>query len=231
MNQYSLVLLPGLDGTGIMFRPIISQLESQVDPIVVSYDQEDTCSYKVLVDQVAQSLPQKDFFILGESFSGPIAIMLADRKPKGLKGVILCASFISNPSALFPASLRFLIRAPIFSVWPVSIKAAVLTGGRTNSQIRKLINETKKQSRSTALACRTRESLKVNVSDELKRCEYPILYLRGARDIVVGHRNLKAIKRIRSDVSEVTIDASHLVLQEAPHDSAHEILKFMRKAT
>jgi pimeloyl-ACP methyl ester carboxylesterase len=224
-------MLPGLDGTGIMFRPIVDELGSEVDPIVMSYNQEGTCTYNALTDLVADSLPQNDFFILGESFSGPIAIKLADRKPKGLKGIILCATFISNPSALIPAFFSFLIRAPLFYIWPVSVKAAVLTGGRANRQIRGLIEETKRVSTSKALACRTRQALQVNVSSELERCDYPILYLKGARDLIVGSRNLRAIKKIKENVSDVTIDSSHLVLQEAPRDAAQEILKFIRTAT
>ncbi len=232
MNRYSLLMLPGLDGTGVMFRPIIEELRSHVDPIVVSFSQEEEgCSYPKLADHVSTLLPQNDYFILGESFSGPLALMLADQKPKGLKGIILCATFISNPSAVFPPPFRFLVQAPMFSVWPVSIKASVLTGGRSNDRIRQLIQETREKTTNRALAARTREAMKVNVSEELNRCEYPILYLRGVRDIIVGSHNLKKIKKIKGDVSEVTLDTSHLVLQEAPHDAAEEILKFIQAST
>ena len=231
MNKYSLVMLPGLDGTGIMFRPILRELDREVDPIVISYQQEDNCSYPALSERVSHTLPEKEFFILGESFSGPIALMLADRKPTGLKGIILCASFISNPSILFPSFLGFLVTAPLFSVWPVSIKANALTSGRANGKIKDLMKEVKRVTRSRALASRTRETLKVDVTEELRRCQYPILYLRGARDMVVTSHNLRAMKRIQQNISDVTIDASHLVLQEAPEDSAREILGFMRETT
>lgn len=224
-------MLPGLDGTGIMFRPILRELEHEIDPIVISYPQDDNCSYKALADQVVRSLPKRDFFLLGESFSGPIALMIADRKPEGLKGIILCASFISNPSCLFPSFLGFLVRSPLLSLWPVSVKTSFLTGGRANGEIRNLMKETKKVTRNKALASRTRETLKVDVQEELKRCTYPILYLRGARDMVVTGHNLKKIKKIRKNISEATLNASHLVLQEAPHESARRITDFIKTAT
>ena len=229
MRQQSLVLLPGLDGTGIMFRPIINELKQDVEPIVISYKQEAKCSYHILADQVANSLPNNDFFILGESFSGPIALMIADRKPKDLKGIILCATFIDNPSAYFPSFLSFLIVAPLFYVWPVSIKANVLTGGRADDRIKELMRETRKETRNDALAARTRATMKVNVSEELRRCTYPILYLRGARDIVVTSRNFRRIKKIKSDISDVTFDTAHLVLQEAPEKAAKEIINFIKQ--
>lgn len=49
--------------------------------------------------------------------------------------------------------------------------------------------------------------------------------------MVVTSRNLRAMKKIQQNISDVTIDASHLVLQEAPEDSAREILGFMRETT
>ena len=231
MTRYSLLMLPGLDGTGIMFRPIIKELEGEVDPIVISYKQEDECSYPALVDEVAKSQPVNDFFILGESFSAPIALMLASRKPKGLKGIILCATFIKNPSAIFPSFLSFLVRAPLFYVWPVSLKANIITGGHASDEIKGLMKEAKEQFTNRALAARTRETLKVDVSEELKQCDYPILYLKGTRDLIVPGYNLKNIKRINKDVMDVTLDTSHLVLQEAPHESAQEILKFIKTLT
>ncbi len=66
MNKTSLVLLPGLDGTGIMFKPIISELKPEVDPIVISYKQEAECNYHDLAEQVLRSLPKSNYFILGE---------------------------------------------------------------------------------------------------------------------------------------------------------------------
>ncbi len=45
------MMLPGLDGTGIMFHPIIKELEAEVDPIVISYKQKDEsgCSQSFLM--------------------------------------------------------------------------------------------------------------------------------------------------------------------------------------
>ena len=44
------------------------------------------------------ALPKSgSFVVLGESFSGPIAIRIAARAPPGLVGVILCGTFAKNP--------------------------------------------------------------------------------------------------------------------------------------
>src|SRR5262249_6320427 len=47
---------------------------------------------------VRESLPpQETYVLLGESFSGPVAISIAASQPRGLVGIILCATFASNP--------------------------------------------------------------------------------------------------------------------------------------
>ncbi|MGQ0798894.1 MAG: serine aminopeptidase domain-containing protein [Pseudomarimonas sp.] len=43
-------------------------------------------------------LPRSEpYFLLGESFGGPLAIALAARQPRGLLGLVLCASFARYP--------------------------------------------------------------------------------------------------------------------------------------
>ena len=95
MKTISLLLLPGLDGTGKLFDPLLRYLPDWVTPVVLSYPVDKACGYDDLKAIVSDSLPEKtDFIILGESFSGPLAVMIGGEKPDGLKGIILCASFL-----------------------------------------------------------------------------------------------------------------------------------------
>ena len=71
MSDVSLVLLPGLDGTGKLFTPLINCLPDHLRPIVVSYPPDIPYGYEDLLPIVHSSLPKdKDYIILGESFSG-----------------------------------------------------------------------------------------------------------------------------------------------------------------
>lgn len=94
----TLVLLPGVDGTGELFGPLIAALNGQVRTLVVRYPTDEALSYLELQRQVHDLLPEGEpFFLLGESFSGPVAISIAAEKPVGLQGGILGASFLRNP--------------------------------------------------------------------------------------------------------------------------------------
>lgn len=81
-----LILLPGLDGTGRLFAPLIKILPSHYSPLVVAYPHDETLSYAALIDYVQGLIPKEESHILvAESFSGPIAINLASSNPPNLK--------------------------------------------------------------------------------------------------------------------------------------------------
>jgi len=98
----TIVLLPGMDGSGTLFADFVSTLGSSLEIIVVSYPKEIALGYDGLEEIVRAQLPLgKPFFLLGESFSGPIAISLAAEKPDGLLGLILSCTFAKNPHPYF----------------------------------------------------------------------------------------------------------------------------------
>src|SRR3979490_2643495 len=94
----AVVLLPGLDGTGKLFAEFAQHLRPSVDPIIVPYPKDQVLGYDELEALVLASLLSNRLFVLlGESFSGPIAIRIAARAPAGLVAVILCGTFAKNP--------------------------------------------------------------------------------------------------------------------------------------
>src|SRR5436309_344825 len=94
----ALVLLPGMHGTGELFAEFTAALGSEHEAIAVSYPQDRPLDYAQLESIVRSRLPaDRPFVILGESFSGPIAISIAASAPRGLRGIILCVSFAKNP--------------------------------------------------------------------------------------------------------------------------------------
>src|ERR1700728_5055609 len=94
----TLVLLPGLDGTGKLFSEFVKSLGSSVDSRIVAYPKDRALGYGELEALVLGALPRdRRFILLGESFSGPLAIRIAARSPAGLVALVLCATFAKNP--------------------------------------------------------------------------------------------------------------------------------------
>ena len=87
-----------MDGTGIELADFVAALAPELEAIVVTYPNDRPMDYAGHEVVARASLPiDRPFVLLGESYSGPIAISIAASAPPGLIGLVLCCSFARNP--------------------------------------------------------------------------------------------------------------------------------------
>lgn len=227
MTDITLVLLPGLDGTGTLFKPLLAHLPPEVRPLVVAYPTQERLGYEELLPRVLDALPRSEpFVILGESFSGPLAIMAAARSPAALRGVVLCASFVRNPLPV-PARLKYLVRGLYFRATPEFARSWALLGRYATPELRRVLCEAIDAVSPDVLTHRARSVLEVDVRHELESCRVPVLYLRGTHDRVVGRRNGDEVATLCSSARVVEIPASHFVLQAQPAAATAAVSEFL----
>ena len=223
-----LILMPGMDGTGELFAPLLRALGNSIKSTVVRYPADEPLGYAELLPRVRAELPSSgSFVLLGESFSGPLAIMLAAEAPAGLRGVILCASFATNPIPWFPRFARPLVRPVLFRGKPRFPQIKALLGRYETPELRALLLKANATVSPYVMAARAREILAVDVMTQFKVCPYPLLYLRGQRDRVVRKHVVKGLLLARPALQVVTLPAPHLVLQVAPEEAAKAIHAFV----
>jgi pimeloyl-ACP methyl ester carboxylesterase len=228
MRELTLVLLPGLDGSGVMFRPLLRHLAPDIQPIVVTYPPHKALGYDELLPHVLAALPRSlPFVLLGESFSGPLALMAAATRPSGLRGVVLCATFVRNPVRFRPGWLWHLARPLVFRLFPKLSRLKAKLAGYSTPELNGLLTEALADVTPQVLARRVRAVLKVDVVCELVSCPVPILYLRGERDRVVPGHNVSEIIAARPDVEVARLAAPHHVLQDQPAPAAAAISTFI----
>ena len=221
-----LVLLPGLDGTPILFEPILDKLG--IEALPVSYPQTVPSDYDTLLPVVLAGLPKdRDFVLLGWSFSGPLALMAAATRPPGLRGVVLCASFVQKPLGWVPKFARHLAWPVMFRISGSMAVAKTVLAGFGNPVVNRLIKKAHDAVPPKAMAARVKQVLTVDVRDELKACPVPILYLEAASDRIVPKRNVRSILRVRPDVVVRTIPGPHLALALSPDAAATELRAFV----
>src|SRR5450631_2350467 len=132
----TLVLLPGLDGTGSLFAPLIQELPEWMEPRVVVYPRDRCLGYADLDVLVNAALPvDRPYVLLGESFSGPIAIRVAAAQPAGLIGVILVCSFARNPYPLFAWAQGVADRVSP-DLLPATLRAMLVLGSASGGPLR-----------------------------------------------------------------------------------------------
>jgi pimeloyl-ACP methyl ester carboxylesterase len=163
-----------MDGTGQLFKPFVEALEGKFHVCVVRYPAAEALGYEELQAIARSQLPSNgSFIILGESFSGPIAISLAAAQPQGLVGLVLCSSFARNP---LPA-LKFL--SPFASALPVkqlppAIVSYLLLGNFATPALRSALGSALAQVSASAFRARLKAVLSIDVIAKLKTLKVPV---------------------------------------------------------
>jgi len=223
-----LILLPGLDGTGLLFEPFLAALPPTIAPIVVRYPGDRELSYAELLPFVTRAIPASGpFSLLGESFSGPLAIKVASARPAGLLGVILCATFVNSPWPILNPLIPIVARTLPFRLYFPYKMLKALIGRYSTAEYQAQLLAMRGSLRPSVMASRVRMVFRVDVREELRACGVPILYLQGSKDILVRPWNLRAIERLNSHVKVARIRSSHMILQRHPRKAVEAISSFV----
>lgn len=226
-NKTRIVLLPGLHGTHHLFEPLLQHCPPEFEPLVISHPGDRELSYEELAAEVRSKITgHSPMILLGESYSGPLALRLASERPEGLVAVVLVGTFVLPPgprwARYLPWKLIFRMRVPIY------VLRALVGGSHGNAAMMAKTSAILKTVSTGVLATRLRSTLTVDARPWLAACPVPILYLAGAKDYVVRRHCLKAIQRHRPDVVSRTLPTSHFILQLAPADAWKAITEFLQ---
>ena len=223
----TLVLLPGLDGTDIFLQPLLKALPDSVRPLVVSYPASGSNRYADLLTIVREAVAGLDqFHVLGWSFSGPLALMLAAEEPQRVRSVILSASFVRPPRPNV-AKLRFALVGPAIWLWRAARRLPLWLLQPPSDAFRQAKSETWRRISARVLAKRVREIMRVDAREALRACPQPVLYIAASRDGIVPRRCIDEILGVRPSVKVVTIEGEHFAMYANPQPAARAITAFI----
>ena len=225
-----IVLLPGLDGTGVMFKPFIDVLPKDIEPLVISYPNDKRLGYEELIEYVLTRLPDNDDYILiGESFSGPVAYQLALRKPENLRAVIFVASFLSRPAKTVLDLLRFVPIAFLLSIpIPTFAVKLLLPGTNASEQLIGLFKHTLDKVPARTLAFRLREVARLPGSHH--HCMIRAVYIQPTNDSLVPPECVEEFSKAMGNLTIYQVNGPHFILQANPSACAEIICNEARLA-
>jgi len=221
----ALVLLPGMDGTAKPRAEFVAALgiESQI----VSYPADRALGYSELETLARSALPtDRPYMLLGESFSGPIAISIAASCPPQLAGLILCVTFARSPRPML-GSLRWLLPLLPLKLVPIRLIGAFLLGRFASAPLREALRATLADVSTATLKARLGAALRVDVRSALSKVRVPVLYLRATQDRLVPRRCADAIAAAAAQTRIIDIEAPHMLLQVAPAAAAAAVRAFV----
>jgi pimeloyl-[acyl-carrier protein] methyl ester esterase len=226
MTALHLILLPGMDGTGELFAPLLAELPLELPVTVVSYPDR-AASYADHIAVARAELPRdRPYVLLGESFSGPVAVKLAAEARPDLRGLILCTSFLTCPNPLLRA-LRALTPIATPKLVPGFITEHSLLGTFATPALRAAHARALSHVSSRTLAARLRAMADIDVRVDMRALDLPALYLRGTRDRVIGARFAEEFVATARRGQLTELDAPHLLVQARPREAAGVILDFL----
>jgi pimeloyl-[acyl-carrier protein] methyl ester esterase len=222
-----LVLLPGMDGTGELFADFVANLDPGISTIVVRYPVDQPLDYVGLQVCARAFLPANaSYILLGESFSGPVAIAIAASRPVGLIGLVLACTFSVNPHPHFKA-LQPLVRFLPFSARAVHLFSPILFGRSNSPALRRALRSALLGLTRQVFHKRLNAVLDVDYSLEMESIDIPILYLQASADRIVFASAARHIARVSRRVSVVKIDGPHLLLQARASEAAAVVSSFV----
>jgi pimeloyl-ACP methyl ester carboxylesterase len=216
------LLLPGLDGTGELFERFVAAASRDWPVRIVPLPSDRPRGYHDLAECLLPALPTERFALIAESFSGPLAILLANRCPQ-IYAVVLAASFARAPIPRAFARLAGLAGRLQPPAWALRV---FMTGGDPvlTESVRRVLPAAGRD----VIGGRIAAVSSVDVTSELQRVRQPLLVLRGARDRLIHARAAETIRALKPAATLVDLDGAHLLLQTTPNECWAAIQPFLR---
>lgn len=222
-----LVVLPGLDGTATLHAAFAEAVRSGFESVaVIPYPTSEALDYADIEALVRPLLPRETpFVLLGESFSGPLAISIAAAPPVNLVGVVLSTTFAQSPLPLSRLLGSIARIAPVRAL-PLPLLSWYLLGRWRTMSLTESLQHALQGVSDNVLRHRAVSALRVNVSSKLGDISVPALYLRATHDRLVPGSCAEKIASATAHCTVVDIEGPHLLLQASPSSSARAVCDF-----
>lgn len=219
-------LLPGFDGTGLLFEPVAAAFGYRCRTTALSFNGEVTL--EDYVQSVSARLPKHRAIILAESFSGPIALSLLARYPGRFEAAILCAGFARSPFGSLLGlnhwiTESFLGRRPLQNLLLNKFCAA----DELSEKVKQSVLSVEEMIAPEVIRTRFNMIAGINVVPLLSRISTPVLYLRAMKDKLVSSQLREELFENIPQICMKEVDGPHLLLQEQPGICADAILNFL----
>ena len=231
MTKPLLVLIPGLDGTGELFKPLLDVVPESIQTKVVTYNDCDSRELETIVSHVTKQLPNdRPLIIVAESFGGPVAVRLLQQNFEVLS-CVFCATFTDAPQKLLLTLARylptnFLLSKPL----PKAILKHVFLACKTSQDRINLIQQTILGVSASKMNERLNLLATIDVTEQLKYLpNIRYCYIKAKNDWLVPSRCAGIFKAGLQDIKIHEVNGGHFILQANPIECWRVIEKFLYK--
>jgi len=223
------VLLPGFDGSGRLFAPLLAHAPLPFDPRVVALPSDAPRDYDELVPWVMARLPTDcPFALLAESFSGPIAIRIAASQPGFLTHLILVATFLRSPLQRWLAPFGPLAGPALFARPPPAfVVRALLAGCDADAALVATLRDAMADLPPTVATARGRAARGADEAASLARVTVPTLWIQASADRLLRPGHVGEARAALPTARFATLNGPHTILQRRPRECTEAIGRFL----
>jgi pimeloyl-ACP methyl ester carboxylesterase len=223
----SLVLLPGLDGTGSLLRPLVDEL-GDMQARVITYPPHQALKLGELSALVLRQLPASKVTIVAESFSGLVALSLLTSAAARISGVIFVGAFAEPPRPLLLRLSPLASRSPgLLRSSPAFLLRQFCLGAEATTRDLASLREALAAVSPAVLAQRL--ALVASRHAFAKSFDVPSCYLRARQDRLVPAHAVKWFSSRFRNFELAEIDGPHFLLMMKPGEAARAITQQVRR--
>ncbi len=217
-----------MDATGTLHDGFIGAMRARgAATMVIAYPRDVPLDYAALLPRVLAALPRDiPFVLLGESFSGPLALAVAAAAPPGLQRLVLSTTFAR---AHWPGgrALNPLLRVAPMHGMPMPLLSWWLLGRWATPALRAAVSAALAGVRAPVLRERLAAVLGADARAHAVAIRVPVLCLRASNDRLLPARAQREWAALLPQAQLQTVAGPHLLLQANPEAAAAAVAAFM----
>ncbi|MEI7910897.1 MAG: alpha/beta fold hydrolase [Verrucomicrobiota bacterium] len=224
----TLVMLPGLHGTTQLYRTALTLDWGGMQTTALALPNHGAQDYAALASAITPTLPAGDLVLLAESFSTPLAMLLAAQEGPRIKAVVLVCGFCASPQS---SGLGWLPLQPLFAMSPPAfLLRRYLTGEDAPDELLTDLASTLDHTPGATLAERARVVLALREADCPSLAQLPVLLLQARQDRIIPWDAQSQLERHLPEATCHWVDGPHLLMQTRTRECRDAVIKFLAGA-
>lgn len=219
-----IILLPGVDGTGILFEPFVNTFKADVPVEVMPLTTDSDQSILNQVSIIEQAVGDEEVILIVESYSGLLAYELAKRNKIRIKQIFFFGCFLQPPS--FIGKLGRFLPVRLLNIIPDKLLSHILFNRWSTPELIGLLRKAIASGDSSNL--KKRIKIIASYQKPNQPIDVPCIYVQATMDNLVSAYNLKAFEDLCSNLQVEVVEATHMLLQTQPQTMSQLIHKHLQ---
>lgn len=219
-----IILLPGVDGTGVLFEPFVNIFKADVPVEVVPLTKDSDQSILNQVSIIEDAVGDEEVIFIVESYSGLLAYELAKRNKIRIKQIFFFGCFLQPPS--FIGKIGRFLPVRLLNIIPDKVIAHILFNRWSSPELISLFRKAIDAGDFSNLKKRIRIIGTYHKPGQV--IDVPCVYVQATMDNLVSAYNIKAFEEVCSNLQVEVVEATHMLLQTQPQQMSQLIHKYLQ---